>query len=218
MNSEEWVSERGPARRAILAVRDSFERQDALELGLRQFRHDLRRRRYRFRQAVGGVLGAFLVVLARPTWWSFAVGAALITVGAMVRLWAAGHIRKSQHLETHGPYAVVRHPQYLGNSLLAIGLCLAAGHPWAVGIWAVIFYLFYVPAIRREDDKLRRRFRESWQRWYEKTPTIVPTRLPTPNPGLHLLDWSPLQALRNGELIWIALILVGVLSMYLSLM
>jgi len=133
-----------------------------VELGLRRFVDDVRSKRHRFRQAMGGVFGAFLVVLARPAWWGFIVGVALVCGGALVRLWAAGHVRKNEVLETHGPYAFVRHPQYLGNCLIAVGWCAACGHPWAVCIWAVLFYLFYVPAIRREDDKLRRRFGEAW--------------------------------------------------------
>ena len=188
-----------------------------MELGLRQCWSDLCRRRYRFRQAVGGVFGVFLIVVARPAWWSFAVGSALIVPGVMLRLWAAGHVRKNQDLETHGPYAFVRHPQYLGNCLLAAGFCFASGHFWAVGIWALLFYLFYVPAIRREDDKLRRRFEEPWHKWYEKTPAIVPTHWPETNPGLHLPDWSTLQALRNGEPIWLILILLSLLSIYFRL-
>jgi len=183
-----------------------------LQLGLRQFWDDMRQRRYRFRQAVGGVFGVFVLVLARPTWWSFVLGGGLIVVGALVRLWAAGHVRKNRRLETRGPYVLIRHPQYLGNSLIAFGLCLAAGHPWPAGLWAVIFYLFYVPAIRHEDEKLRKRFGGSWERWYSNTPPVVPTHLPAANPGLHLLDWSPVQALRNGEPIWLIFVAAGVVA------
>jgi len=142
------------------------------------------------------------------------VGACLAAAGALVRLWAAGHLRKDQALATDGPYAFVRHPQYLGNCLLATGFCVAAGHPWAIAVWAAIFYLFYVPAIRREDARLKKRFSESWHEWRQKTPAVVPTRWPSSNPGARLLGWSPLQALRNGEPGWLALILAGLLAIH----
>ena len=116
-----------------------------MKLGLKRFWHDLSRRRYHFRQAVGGAFGVFLVAFASPALWSFAVGSALIVPGVMLRLWAAGHVRKNQYLETHGPYAFVRHPQYLGNCLLAAGFCFASGHVWAVAVWALVFYLFLHP-------------------------------------------------------------------------
>ena len=183
-----------------------------MKIGLKRFVRDLRRKRYRFRQVVGGAFVAFLVVLARPVWWGFAPGVCLVAAGALVRLWAAGHVRKDQVLATDGPYAFVRHPQYLGNCLLAAGFCLAAGHPWAIAVWAALFYLFYAPAIRREDSRLRTRFGEPWQDWYQETPAVVPTRWPSRNPGLRLFEWSALQALRNGEPGWLALIVAGLLA------
>lgn len=186
-----------------------------MELGLRQFWHDVRTRRYRFRQAVGVMFAAFLGVLAEPGWHGFALGTALCILGLAVRFWASGYIQKNHILETRGPYAFVRHPQYLGNCLVALGLCLAAGYIWAVVVWAVILCLFYLPAIKYEDYKLRRRFRDSWKKWGDKTPAIVPVHWPSGNPGLHVLDWSFRQSLRNGEPIWMTFVLLGLLSIFL---
>jgi protein-S-isoprenylcysteine O-methyltransferase Ste14 len=176
-----------------------------LKLGLKQFSNDLRHRRYRFRQFVGI---AFLVLLVLfpspgPVRRLFYAGAALTCLGALVRLWAAGHVHKSKELARHGPYAFVRHPQYLGNTLLAVGLCLATGHWWAVGVWALILWTLYLPAIRREDEKLGRRFEDAWERWARKTPALIPTGWPQSNPGLHLADWSLVRALSNGEPAWL---------------
>jgi protein-S-isoprenylcysteine O-methyltransferase Ste14 len=145
----------------------------------------------------------------------FWVGAGSGTVGLLVRLWAAGHVRKSRKLATHGPYAFVRHPQYLGNTLLAVGLSLASGYPWAIGLWCVLFWLLYVPAIKREDDKLRRRFGQSWEKWADRTPAVLPVRRPSSNPGLHLEDWSFWQAIRNGEPAWLALSVGALLYLYI---
>ena len=173
-----------------------------MEFGLRQFGRDLLQRRYRFRQFAGGVFAGCTVMEASPRAVAFCVGLPLVVLGALVRMWAAGHVRKSKELATHGPYAFVRHPQYLGNSLLAVGLSVASGHPWGIAVWLLVLWLFYIPAIRREDDKLRRRFGESWEKWAKKAPAVVPTGWPQSNPGVHLSDWSPLQAVRNGEPIW----------------
>jgi len=181
-----------------------------VKLGVGQFLRDLHGRRYRFRQAIGGAFGVCLVVLARPSEWGTPIGLALIIVGVLVRLWAAGLVLKSRRLATHGPYAFVRHPQYLGNTLVAIGLCLATGYVAAIAIWAAIFYLFYLPAIRREDAKLARRFGAEWLDWRRRTPAVVPSRWPSLNPGLDLREWSPGRALRNGEFIWVFFLASGV--------
>jgi len=190
-----------------------------MEVGWKRFLSDLRGRRYRFRQAVGGFFGAFLFVLAdwdvRP--WVFALGAALCAVGAFIRLWAAGLVRKNEVLETRGPYAYVRHPQYLGNCLLAAGVCVATGHVWALAVWALVFWLFYVPAIRREDEKLSRRFGEAWREWASRTPAILP--LPGRGGGRprQLGRWSVWQSVRNGEYVWLALITLGMASVYVRM-
>jgi len=189
-----------------------------LRLGLKQFWHDVLHRRYRFRQFAGAVFLIGLVISAShsqpaPFW----AGTSLGLLGLLVRLWAAGHVYKSKELATHGPYAFVRHPQYLGNSLIAVGLPLASGYPWAIGIWILLFWLLYVPAISREDDKLRRRFQKSWEKWAGETPALVPIRWPRANPGLHLADWFLWQAVRNGEPVWTLSVAAAFVLVFLQL-
>ena len=113
-----------------------------------------------------------------------------------------------------GIYGVVRHPQYLGNSVLAVGASMASGQLWGLAAWALLFWIFYVPAIRREDEKLQRRFGNEWQEWRKRTPAVVPTHWPATNPGSHLPQWSLQRCIRNGELIWLTLIVVGLAYLY----
>ena len=49
-----------------------------------------------------------LLALARPTLLGFAVGLPLVASGEALRIWAAGHLRKSIDLVTSGPYAYTR--------------------------------------------------------------------------------------------------------------
>ena len=65
----------------------------------------------------------------------FAVGVLLVTLGALVRSWAAAYLHSSvvhdselhsDRLVADGPYRRVRNPLYLGNILLAVGLGLMA--------------------------------------------------------------------------------------------
>jgi hypothetical protein len=186
-----------------------------MELGLRRFVDDMRTGRHRFRQATGAVFLAFLVVLARPTGWGFGVGLALACLGGFVRLWAAGLVHKNVLLETGGPYAVVRHPQYLGNTLIGVGLCLASGHPWALLVWALILYVFYLPAMRHEDQKLHGRFGEAWEQWSAVTPSLIPRRPPSGSEERR--QWSLMQSVRNGEPIWLGIVFAGFLLVYLQL-
>jgi protein-S-isoprenylcysteine O-methyltransferase Ste14 len=66
-----------------------------------------------------------------------AVGAALVFLGILVRVWAVSYTGtsvKRQRLEmgelvVAGPYRHVRNPLYLGNILLALGVWVATGAP-----------------------------------------------------------------------------------------
>lgn len=49
-----------------------------------------------------------------------------------------------------GLYAIVRHPQYLGYSLLALGLGLRSQHPVALALAALAVTLYYVQTVREE--------------------------------------------------------------------
>lgn len=184
-----------------------------MEIGLKRFLHDLQHRRYRFRQATGGLFAVALLITAQPRPRLFAAGVVLAALGEAVRMWAAGHVRKDEELSTRGPYAFVRHPQYLGNTLLAVGLSFASGHWWAVLIWGIIFWLYYVPAIRREDKRLEYRFGEAWREWSRKTPAVIPGRRPAGGIGGDG-GWSLKQAVRNGETLWALLLAGGLFAMY----
>lgn len=176
---------------------------------LKKWGHKLLYEPQYFRQQVGGLYALLLVIFAAPSRWEFWIGAPVVVLGTIVRLWAAGHLNKDDELGTHGPYAFMRHPQYFGNSCIGVGLSLASGHPWAIAIFAVIFYIFYLPAIREEDRKLREKFGAVCEEWQEKVPAVIPTPFPADNPGLHLSDWSPRQAFRNGEPAWTAGLLIS---------
>ena len=178
---------------------------------LKKWGRKLRHEPQYFRQQVGGLFALLLVILAGPSWWEFWVGAPVVALGAVVRLWAAGHLYKNDELGTDGPYSFMRHPQYFGNTCIGIGLSLASGHPLGIAVFGAIFYVFYRPAIREEDQKLRDKFGEACREWQEKVPAVVPTLSPAGNPGLHLSNWSPRQALSNGEPVW-TICLAGALT------
>lgn len=161
---------------------------------------DTLRRRYRHRQFIGIVALLVVVALAEP--WRgaglFWLGAGLAGVGIFIRLWASGHVKKDKVLATSGPYALVRHPLYLGNHLIFLGFCAVSGLWWSPLLWLGVTLLYYPPAIRHEDTKLEELFGDDWRRWRAVTPAIVP-RLRRPKASL-AGRWSLAQSLKaNGE-------------------
>ncbi len=170
----------------------------AVDLGFQRFLRDIRYRRDRFRQ----FLGVFFVILVSaagdPKEGLFVAGVVLVSLGITMRLWASGHIIKNRVLATDGPYAYVRHPLYVGNITMGFGFALASGLWWSFPLYIVLLLAFYPPAIRREDEKLHRRFKDEWEQWRQRTRALVPS-LKAYQPGQRG-RWSFWQSLRhNGE-------------------
>lgn len=66
--------------------------------------------------------------------------------------------RPAAHLVQNGPYSISRNPIYLGNTLLMIGIGLAAGMLWFVILAVVAAFLTQKLAIEREEQHLDQRF------------------------------------------------------------
>jgi protein-S-isoprenylcysteine O-methyltransferase Ste14 len=77
-------------------------------------------------------------------------------------------------LNTSGFYSVVRHPLYLGNYLMWLGVALFARSWWAPVIVSLVFWLYYERIMFAEEEFLRGKFGEEYERWAEKTPAFMP--------------------------------------------
>jgi protein-S-isoprenylcysteine O-methyltransferase Ste14 len=119
----------------------------------------------RRRVALGGVTALAAIVLAHPTWTSWIAGFVVACLGEGVRVWAAGHLEKSREVTTSGPYRRMRHPLYVGSSILALGVVIAA-RSTVLGVLATVYIVATIPAaIRSEEAFLRRTFGESYDRY-----------------------------------------------------
>jgi protein-S-isoprenylcysteine O-methyltransferase Ste14 len=188
---------------------------NANAFGLERFLNDIRYHRERFRQFTGFCFVILVSVVARPKEFLFYAGVPLILLGIAIRLWASGHVRKNKALSTDGPYAYVRHPQYVGNITLGFGFALASGLWWSFPLFLGIVLLFYPPAIQQEDKKLHEAFEKDWEKWSGETRALVP-RL-SPHRQITGGGWSFMQSLRkNGEpiidlllLFWLYILSLG---------
>ncbi|MDX8377227.1 MAG: isoprenylcysteine carboxylmethyltransferase family protein [Mariprofundales bacterium] len=115
---------------------------------------------------------------------SLALGVPLIILGEAVRLWASGHIHKGEEVTRTGPYALCRHPLYLGHLLITAGFCIAGNH-WLLIIGAPFaFWLVFAPTIAREEQHLVSTFGEGYQKYQKEIPALLPRNiLPQTNPN-----------------------------------
>jgi protein-S-isoprenylcysteine O-methyltransferase Ste14 len=150
----------------------------------------------RVRVPLGYVLAALVVVLARPSLRSVAAGMALAVLGEAIRLWASGHIEKTERLATGGPYAHTRNPLYVGSALLALGVAVASASPFVVLAVAAYFAVLYPPVIREESAFLAARFPEEYAAWARDVPGFLPRPRPA-GPRASRFDWSRVR--KNRE-------------------
>jgi len=149
-----------------------------------------------FRVAAGYAIGALAVALARPTPRSIAVGLAVATAGELVRLWASGHIEKTERLATGGPYAHTRNPLYVGSALLAVGFAVAAHSVPVIAAVILYFAAFYPAVIAEESRFLRQKFGEPYEAWAQHVPGFLP-RLTPGGPRSSRFEWNRVR--RNRE-------------------
>ena len=116
--------------------------------------------------------------------WMQALGLGLVALGLLLRLWTrsairgaySGHIQVThdQILVTGGPYALIRHPGYLGLLLLTLGIAL--GYSGLIALIAVPVLVLPGLAYRIhiEERLLRESFGEPYRKYARRTKRLVP--------------------------------------------
>lgn len=149
---------------------------------------------YRHRGVLGGIAFLCLWVVAAPTTTRILLSLPLVLSGLVIRCWAEGYIGPSSRgrviitdrLITEGPYRYLRHPLYLGDLLLTLGVLLAlAPPPFVVGLVLFLGLLEYGLIINAEEWELNLRWGREYWRYRADTPLLLPK--------LHPRDKSPSQ-------------------------
>lgn len=132
----------------------------------------------RWRVPLHFVLAAVVLLLARPQPRWLAAGAGLVTLGVLVRAWAAGHLRRDKSLTLSGPYAHLRHPLYFGSAVILLGFAAASGRVSLAALLAAYFLLLFLPVLRREERNLRAAFPEEYRAFAARVRALLPRLTP----------------------------------------
>lgn len=115
-------------------------------------------------------------------WWC--LGIALL--GQVIRAITVGYTPKgtsgrntkegqvAEELNTKGIYSTVRHPLYLGNFFMWLGIILYVGNHWFTLVCCLLFWLYYERIMFAEEFFLRKKFGQLYLDWSAKTPAFVP--------------------------------------------
>lgn len=115
------------------------------------------------------LIGIFLYFpgLAFVLWGRLALGKNyFVSTGMGAQLFA------NQQLVTNGPYALVRHPMYVGLTLAAWGALLI------YFTWTTVYFAVFAPMLflraRREEQALAAEFGEQWREYCKRVPAFLP--------------------------------------------
>ena len=101
----------------------------------------------------------------------------VLIVGGFILLGSAWRVlyeaQRSQALATTGPYAHVRHPQYVAFLIILFGFLLQWPTLLTVAMFPVLA-LMYVRLARREEREVTAEFGDAYRRYAERTPGFVP--------------------------------------------
>ena len=91
------------------------------------------------------------------------------------------HAQRRQALATAGPYARIRHPQYVAFVLILLGFLLQWPTLLTLAMFPVLLAMYARLAIS-EEAEMRRLFGATYEAWAARTPRFVPAwRGPTAN-------------------------------------
>ncbi len=104
----------------------------------------------------------------------FVGGGALNTGSEWARLRFKARPENLGKLYTRGPFALVRHPNYLGDVLWGIGWALASRSPWSIAIVAGEIAGFVFVNIPQLSAYLEQRYGQAYRDWAAHTARLVP--------------------------------------------
>jgi protein-S-isoprenylcysteine O-methyltransferase Ste14 len=95
-------------------------------------------------------------------WVVWPLGLFLFGLGWALRMWAQKHLGYRLHITrsvtTSGPYALVRNPIYIGNTLIILGVVAMSGVLWMMPVALLWCGLVYAGVVRYEEQQLSRRY------------------------------------------------------------
>ena len=81
--------------------------------------------------------------------------------------------QRTRQLAVAGPYAYVRHPQYVGFTLIMLGFLFQWPTLVTLVMFPILLYM-YMRLARREEREVVARFGEQYQKYAARTPAFIP--------------------------------------------
>ncbi len=104
----------------------------------------------------------------------------------------------AESLNTRGVYSLVRHPLYLGNFFMWLGIIMYTGNWWFTSVCTLLFWVYYERIMFAEEAFLRKKFGGDYLRWSKDTPAFFPNFKSYRNAGIPFSFKNVLKREYNG--------------------
>lgn len=101
-------------------------------------------------------------------------GVAIACAGEALRIWTRSTNRKAPGVRCFGPHRFIRHPLYVGNFLIALGLLIVFNAPQAYLIVLPFLAFVYISAAEEKDSRLEKKWGAAYTAYRAKVPRFVP--------------------------------------------
>jgi len=103
--------------------------------------------------------------------------------GIAIRIWAKGCLHQMREITMSGPYRFVRHPFYLGNFFLDLGICIMSGYIPLILTAPILWLLVYIPKMKEEEEKMIMSFGDRYRDYQSSVPMWIPYKRPISGNG-----------------------------------
>jgi protein-S-isoprenylcysteine O-methyltransferase Ste14 len=80
----------------------------------------------------------------------------------------------AESINTKGIYSIVRHPLYLGNFFMWLGVAMLTADFWFIVSFVLVYAIYYERIMFAEEQFLRKKFGDVYLEWASKTPAFFP--------------------------------------------
>jgi protein-S-isoprenylcysteine O-methyltransferase Ste14 len=120
------------------------------------------------------------------SWWWPLICLDMAMAGQVIRALCVGYTPRgtsgrntkegqvAESLNTLGMYSICRHPLYLGNLLMWLGIVMYIGHVWFALVFLLLYALYYERIMFAEEQFLRGKFGKAYLDWSAGVPGFWP--------------------------------------------
>lgn len=131
--------------------------------------------------------------------------------GQLIRVYTVGHTPKhtsgrntkgqvADVLNSTGIYSMVRHPLYVGNFFMWLGVGMLTMNFWFLVAFTFFYWVYYERIMFAEEQFLRGKFGKPYLDWTTKTPAFVPSFKNFKKPAVAFSWAKVIKKEKNGVL------------------